>query len=661
MQRFFIACLSLLSFAAIAIIFLVYPPIRATHPALSGGNLPDLVPLNAFYADHDARWRYRLSPDGQRIAWLEAKRLKPALWVRDLDEETADVFHTPDEVRWYAWSSDGQYLLYLADRDGRENDKLVSIDVTRPGSAPRAYNFGVGVRTFLVQVPTNSGNEVLISHNGRDRAKFDLYRLNLVSGDAEPVGEVQERSVWWSFTPNGEIYARTRGLNDSTWVTELKSDNVWRPIASGGMEDSFLPLAPPDSNGRMLAISNRNRDTRALVYRHVESKKETELVARDDVDLSWVAMHPVNNEPMMAVSNPGKQVRVFLDEDLQAVLEQLYAAEGNALHFVSSTADFSKSIWEVESDTQGWSKYFVDMASGTVELFATPSIVKHADALSPTKPVFITASDGLRIPAFLTRAKGVLRPGPMVVLIHGGPVARTYWGFNGLRSWMANRGYHVLDVNYRGSDGYGRAFREAAIGEVSRKMNSDIADARQWAVDQGIADPEKVAVLGGSWGGLQTMTALTENPDLYAAGVNINGIGDISTMLQEVPVYWTGWPDWYRKYIGDPDDPAQLDEIKARSPLYNVDSVVAPTLVIQGANDVRVVRDQADRLVSAMRAAGKDVTFELIPNAGHTFANWGWKTRILTFRKIERFLAKHLGGRADGFDYAVFGAQILPF
>ena len=243
----------------------------------------------------------------------------------------------------------------------------------------------------------------------------------------------------------------------------------------------------------------------------------------------------------------------------------------------------------------------------------------------------------------------------------GGPVWRSRWGFSSLTQWLANRGYVVLDVNYRGSAGYGTAFREAAVGEVSRAMHHDIVDARAWAVKQGIADPGAVAVMGGSFGGLKTLTAMTESPDLFAAGVNINGVSDLSTMLREVPVYWTGWPDWYRKYLGDPENPDEFAEIKRRSPVNHVDRVKGPILTIQGANDVRVVRDQADRFVTAMEAAGKEQEYIVLDGAGHQFSNWGWKQRLLAFRHIERFLARELGGRADGFDYAVLGAQVLPW
>ena len=645
--------------AGIGLLFL-YRPIAATHPALTAGQLPDLVPLRAFYADSTSQWRFRLSPDGKRIAWLESKWFRPALWVRDLDADGSAVFRTPDRVRWYVWSADSRYLLYLADRDGWENDQIVSVDVSKEGAEPRTYDFGKDVKSFIAEIPSEGGAEILIAHNGRDRSKFDLYRLNLDTGDSEKLDLVTERGVNWSFDRNGEVFARRTLGHDSRWQVEVREADGWREIARGGMEESFFVLSQPDENGRLLGLSNLGRDKMALVRRDIESGDEDVVFAHGKVDLSSVRLHPETRDPIMAVSYPGRQERVFFDGDVESMTDRIGVPPGASLHLVSATRDFSKAVWEVEQDTSGWTKYLVDSQANTVELIQQPAIAHRAKALSPMEPVEIEASDGLIIPAYLTRPLGVSGPAPMVVLVHGGPVARSAWGFNGLALLLANRGYAVLDVNYRGSSGYGRAFREAAVGEVSRKMHRDVVDARQWAVDNGIADPQRIAVMGGSFGGLKTLTAMTQDPDLFAAGVSINGVSDISTMLQEVPVYWTGWPDWYRKYIGDPDDPEDVEDIRSRSPLYNAGNAKNPILIIQGSNDVRVIREQSDRMVQALQAAGKDVSYEVIDGAGHTFANMSWQQKMLMFRLIERFLARRLGGRADGFDYAVLGAQIIP-
>lgn len=645
---------------AAAFVFWSFRPIAATHPALQTG-LPDLVALRHFYADAQAKWRYRLSPDGTHIAWLEAKRLKPALWVRPLGGQETEIFHTEDEVRWYQWSADSRYLLYQADRDGWENDVIVSIDVTRPGAEPRSYDFGKGVKSWIHTVPENGGADILITHNGRDPQKFDLYRLNLDTGATTAMDLISETGVSWAVNRAGEVYGRTIYNGSDDWRSELReADGTWREIAKGGMEDWFHILAEPDESGAVLAISNLGRDTSALVRFDLASGTEEVLAQDDTVDLGWVEMDRQSGKPLSAISYPGYQNRVFFDEAYEAMLSKLPAEDNTALHRVSMTRDASKVIFETEHSTKGWSKYMVDAASGAVTTISTARIAAQAVHLSPMEPVTITARDGLTLHATLTRPKGVTGAAPMVILIHGGPVVRSAWGFRDLHSWLANRGYVVLDVNYRGSGGFGRAFREAAVGEISRAMHSDIVDARAWAVDQGLADPAKVAVLGGSFGGLKVLTALTESPELFAAGIDINGISDISTMLQEVPAYWQGWPDWYLKYIGDPSDPDDLAEIKRRSPLYNAARVQAPLLIIQGGRDVRVIQDQADRMVEALKAEGKAVDYMLIPEAGHQFSNWGWKTRIIAHRRMERFLATHLGGRADGFDYAVLGAHVLP-
>lgn len=640
-------------------VFLAFPSIPASHQSLQAG-LPELVPLRHFYANSESRWRFRLSPDGERLAWLEAKNLKPALWVRPLDGADAEIFHTDDEVRWFAWSADSRFLLYQADRDGWENDVVVSIDVTRPGAEPRSYDFGKSVKSSIHRIPAEAGNEILIEHNGRDASKFDLYRLNLDSGAAELVHEIAELGVWWAIDRKGEIYGRSRYLTPDDWRVELRDGDNWREIRRGGLEERFWILAQPEADGRILAISDIGRDKRVLVRFDPETGVEEVVFGDDEVDLSWVELDPRNGRPLSAVTYPGYQSRVFFDEEYKTTMGDLPVEGASALHRVSATHDMSKMIFEVEHSTRGWSKYLVDANTGATEAIQTPPIEALADQLSEMEPVRIAAQDGLTLHATLTRPKGVNEAAPMVIIIHGGPVARSQWGFSSLHSWLANRGYAVLDVNYRASGGFGRAFREAAVGEVSRKMHQDIVDARQWAVDQGIADPAKVAVLGGSFGGLKVLTAMTQSPDLFAAGIDINGISDISTMLQEVPVYWTGWPHWYQKYIGDPEDSAQLAEIRDRSPLYHADKVQAPLLIIQGGHDVRVIKDQADRMVQALETAGKDVEYMLLEGAGHQFRNWGWKNRLIAHRRMERFLAKHLGGRADGFDYAVLGAHLLP-
>jgi len=636
-------------------------PISPTHTAIVNAQLPPLIPLRELFANTDSRWRYRLSPDGSNMSWLESKWFKPALWVKSLNGSETNIFHTDDEVRWYEWSSDSRYLVYQADRDGWENDVLVSVDTQNPNAKPRTYDFGKDVKSFFYKIPKDAGSTVLIGHNARDRSRFDLFKLDLASGKATSIDLSVEEGVWWHITSSGEIYARTKGVGGADWQFEVRENDGWREIARGTFEDIFAPLSDPNENNISYAVSNLGRDKSALIKLNLNNGKEELVDQHSDVDYGGVLFDVKTQKPLMAMLSPDYQERRFFDAAYEAMIKSLNLPKNASVHIISATQDQSKLLVSVEEAEAGYETRLIDRATGKVSIISTPTIARYRDHISPVQPVFITAKDGLKIPAFVSKPKGVTGPAPMVIIIHGGPVSRTYGGWNRLRVWLNNRGYAVLDVNYRSSSGYGRKFREAAIGEVSRKMDQDILDARQWAVDQGVADHDKIAVFGGSFGGLKVLTAMTRNPELYAAGIDINGISDILSMLQEVPVYWRGWPDWYRKYIGNPDNPADKKEIIDRSPLTHANKLNKPLLIIQGTNDVRVIRGQADKMVKALKKHNAPLDYVLLDGAGHQFRNWGWQNRIITSRVMERFLAKHLGGRADGFDYAETGAHILKF
>ena len=640
-------------------LFWVFRPIAVTHPQLAKADLPQIIPLRALYANSDSRWRYQISPDGNKLSWLESKWLKPALWVKSLEGNATAIFHTKDEVRRYSWSSDSRYLIYHADRDGWENDILVSIDTANPNAEPHSYDFGRDVKSYLYKVPQDESSTVVIAHNGRDRSRFDLYRLDLQSGQTEAMDLSVEDGVKWHVTRNGNIFARTRFVSGADWRFEMREDDKWREVMHGTFEDIFQPISEPDEQQFAYAISNIGWDKSALVRINLKNGMQKIIDQHPAVDYGRVLMDTKTQMPMMAMLSPGYQELKFFNETFKSTIDKLSLPKNSAVHIVSTTHDMSKLLVTIQEAEAGFETKLIDRSSGAVTSISKPDIARYRDQISPVKPVFIKAKDGLSIPAFVSVPMGVDGPAPMVIIIHGGPTARTYWGWSRFRAFLNNRGYVVLDVNYRSSSGYGRKFREAAIGEVSRKMDQDITDARQWAVDEGIADPAKVAVFGGSFGGLKVLTAMTRNPDLYAAGIDINGISDIVSMLQEVPVYWRGWSDWYRKYIGNPDDPVVRKEIADRSPLSHADKLKNPLLIIQGTNDVRVIRNQAERMVEALKKHKAPVEYVLLKGAGHQARNWGWKQRIIIMRRIERFLAKHLGGRADGFDYAVLGAHIL--
>jgi len=645
---------------AVGAVAWVYRPIVETHPALVKAELPPIIPLREFYASTEARWRYQLSPDGKNLSWLESKWFKPALWVKPLSGGGRAVFHTDDEVRWYRWSADSRYLIYQADRDGWENDLLVTIDTQKPEAQPRSYDFGSNVKSFLVQIPDSGEDSVVIAHNGRDRARFDLYRLNLTTGKTKSLGQSQERGIYWHLSRDGDVYALTRYYDKDKWTFEIDLEGVWKPLVQGEFGDSFSPLGAWEKDNTFLALSNMGRDKKALVKFDIRTARETVLSVSDKVDISGVLTTRETGKPQVLISHPDHQKLEFFDPQLAALVEKMNLPENAHLNFHTITNDRSKLLVSIEEANAGFKVKMVDNATGDVTAISTPPIARFREHMSKVESVTIPARDGLKIPAYLSRPKGVEGPAPLVIVIHGGPIWRAFGGWDGFRQFLNNRGYAVLDVNYRGSDGYGRAFREAAKDAVSREMDDDITDARAWAVKEGIADPSKVAVFGGSFGGLKVLTAMTRNPDLYAAGIDVNGLSDLASFRNEIPPYWRGWDFWYDKNLGDPNDPEDLKEIIDRSPITHAAKLAAPLMIIQGTNDVRVKRIQSDRMVEALRKANGPVDYVLLEGAGHQFRNWGWKTRMKTYRKIERFLAKNLGGRADGFDYALFGAQVLP-
>ncbi len=326
----------------------------------------------------------------------------------------------------------------------------------------------------------------------------------------------------------------------------------------------------------------------------------------------------------------------------------------------AATQDFSKVIVKTSDPVSATTTYLLDLENDKVDLLAEAPLAKYKDSFSSYEGVQIEAEDGLKIPAYLYRPKGITGPVPMIIMVHGGPISRTRGSFNTFYAMLNNRGYAVLDVNYRGSWGYGRKFAETGKGEIASKMSSDIIDARRWAVEQGIADPNKVGIFGVSWGGFEVMTAVTQNSDLFAAAVNINGITDLSTMLTEVPDYWRGWQEWLTEYGADPSTKEGLKYLQDRSALYHADKMKTPLLIVQATNDVRVVQSQSDRLVAELEKHDAPYEYQLIKGVGHNPAGWPWQKRYLMIRDVEHFFAEHLGGRTGGYDYAILGAHILP-
>jgi dipeptidyl aminopeptidase/acylaminoacyl peptidase len=405
------------------------------------------------------------------------------------------------------------------------------------------------------------------------------------------------------------------------------------------------------------ALSSRGRDRVALVAIHPTLGWERVIFEDSTVDVTGVAMSRVTGDPLIAYAEPGYPRYEILDAGLRKDLDALQHAQGPepfGVQIVSSDNAETRLVVLIYTSTQH-RYYLVDRSSGSFTLLAEGVADDIAQSLGPMEPVSIASRDGLQLAGYLTRPRGTIQKTlPMVLLVHGGPWMRTHWG-DPFRSedasyaqFLASRGYAVLQVDFRGSTGYGRSFLAAGIGEFGGKMQEDLLDAVNWAVQAGVADPQRIAIMGWSYGGYAALTGLTMTPEVFACGVSVAGPTDLASLIESFPPYWTvDLSRWY-DYVGDPALPEDRKEMTLKSPLSHAGKLQRPVLIVQGANDVRVRPDQAERMVAALRRAGKPVDYLVIPQMGHGMG-W-WAHRLAVLRRTETFLHGCLGGRASRFD-----------
>jgi len=353
-------------------------------------------------------------------------------------------------------------------------------------------------------------------------------------------------------------------------------------------------------------------------------------------------------EPLAVVTYPGRQAIRFFDAALEADLAVLRRHSPTGLRILSF--DDGERLVTVEVFTEkGYENYLVDRRTGETHLLGRSQMVQFAHALGTTEPITLSARDGVRLRGYLTRPPGFGAPGPMVLVVHGGHWARDYWRYAPVVQFLANRGYAVLQVNYRGSTGYGRAFRELAVGEYAGKMHDDLIDSVRWAVAGGVADPARVAIYGGSYGGYAALVGMTFTPDVFACGVDIVGISNLVSFYETVPPYWkVSVMPLFHKYVGDPSRPEDRRRLEAKSPLFKADQVKRPLLIIHGSRDIRVNVRESEQMIAALKQAGKDVRSVVFPDEGHQREYGNWRNALRHYSEVENFLARCLGGRKSG-------------
>lgn len=445
----------------------------------------------------------------------------------------------------------------------------------------------------------------------------------------------------------GEVIAVKRRIDDTSWSFDVRDGDDWRSIVKGGAEDEFwLENYPAVGADWAWAISNRGRDKQVAVKLNLKTGAEAIFYEDKRADVTNLWVDEVTNKPLGAWSMPDYPSRKIFDPALESAIRRISEDGKFSVSFRSWTRGKSIFTVRVNRDTTGRQMFLLNQKTGGLTHLASPAVSEHSDYLSEMKPVRFKARDGLMLNAYLTIPAGTNGKNlPMVLAVHGGPFWRDWWGYRSWDQFFANRGYAVLRVNYRGSTGYGRAFMQAAKKQFARKMHDDLIDGVNWAIKEGIADPDKVAIYGRSYGGYSTLVGLTFTPEVFAAGVNVVGVADLITALETFPAYWKNWLGRWHLYVGRIEDPEDRADMASRSPINFVDKISKPLLVVQGANDVRVVREHSDRIVAAVEKKGLDVEYIVFDDEGHAIRKW--KNRMTLARAIDQFLAKHLGGRAE--------------
>jgi dipeptidyl aminopeptidase/acylaminoacyl peptidase len=631
--------------------------VQPTQKSLKHAKLPPLLPVRDFVANTDYNGFYRLSPDGTRLAWKAVAGTRSEIFVRTLGKDDTHSLGFGVYGYPFVWAQDSRHLLFIKDAGGNENFHLFRVGTDRPAQQPVDITPLKHTRVAIQQIIADDPAHILVLHNGRDKAVFDLYRLNLDSGKMTLLYRNDGQTLRLVTDRQGRLRARVRQVDGERRLELPQPDGTWRLLTRWSQDDDVAPLAFDASGKGLWMLSNRGRDKRALVRLDVASGKEQVVYAAPEVDVRQVQISKVSHAPVLAYTMPDYPHLQILDPALRQTLARIRQSGPVGIR-VTSADDSEQRVTLVVNTDREVSHYLLERRDGKLTLLGHGVSHAYADELSSMRPVSFHARDGLTLHGYLTIPKGMTKgPLPMVLLVHGGPFARNIWRYNRLVQFLANRGYAVLQVNYRGSSGYGRTFMEKAVGEFAGKMHDDLLDGVAWAVREGIADPDHVAIMGASYGGYATLVGLTMSPRTFACGIDLMGPADLVSLTENFPVYWRPYQHRWLRYVGDPADPAQRARMRAKSPLTYAERVERPLLVIQGANDVRVKQDQSERMVAGRRATGRDVDYLVLSGEGHRIRHW--PSRLKAYRATEDFLADCLGGRSSGFDYYQLGSWLF--
>ncbi len=608
--------------------------------------MPRLVPMKDFFKNPE-KAAFQLSPDGVHLAFLKPWQNRLNVHVQKIGEEkeTRISSATERDITGYIWANNSR-IVYIQDTAGDENFRLYAVNAD--GSDFKELTPFEKVRVGIVDELKNNDNEMLISMNKRDPRLFDVYRINIYTGKMEMI--VQNPGYFTGYLTDHDGKLRvafaTDGVNTSVFYREREKDS-FQSLITTNFRDNFAPTVFTYDNKNLYVASNIGRDKIAYVEYDIKNKKETNLIyEHPEVDVAVLLKSDKRKIITGVIYTTDKRRYHFFDEERARLQEELEKQlPGYEVIVSNMSRDETKALVRTFSDRSLGAYYYLDRNTNEFRKLAEVSPWLNEGELAEMKPITYTSRDGLTIHGYLTLPNG-LKPKnlPVVVNPHGGPWARDIWAFNPEVQFLANRGYAVLQMNFRTSTGYGKKFWEAGFKQWGLAIQDDITDGVKWLIDQGIADPKKVGIYGGSFGGYATLAGVAFTPDLYACAVDYVGVSNLFTLIKTIPPYWEPMRQMFYEMMGDPVKDKELYE--RISPLFHADKIKAPLLVAQGANDPRVNKKESDQIVEVLRKRGIKVTYMVKENEGHGFHNE--ENRFDFYRAMEEFLGKYLGGRVEG-------------
>ena len=598
------------------------------------------IPLEDFFKNPE-KSSYQISPDGSFYSFMAPYKNRMNIFIQKIGDSSATqlTFEEARDIAGYFWPNNEQ-IVFLKDEAGDENFHLFGVNID--GSNPIGFTDFDGVRAQIIDDLPDQKDFVVIGLNKRNKQVFDPYRLNLKTGEISMLAENPGNIQGWMFDHDGKLRIATAivdGVNQSILYRENEEDE-FKTIITTNFKEGFNPQFFTFDNKNIIGSSNLGRDKYAIVeFDPVTAKEVKVLYSNDDYDVNGVGYSRKRKVITAAYFESWKSERHYFDSTSKATFEKIQKQlAGYEIGITGVNKDENILILRTYSDKSLGAYYIYNSEDDKMKKIVDVSPWIDENEMSNQLPIAYQSRDGLKINGYLTLPKGYNMENaknlPVVINPHGGPWARDSWGFNPEIQFLANRGYAVLQMNFRGSTGYGRKFFESSFKKWGREMQDDITDGTQWLIDKGIADSTRIAIYGGSYGGYATLMGLVKEPKMYAAGVDYVGVSNMFTFMKTIPPYWEPMLEMMYEMVGDVEkDSTMLREV---SPVFHVDKIKAPLFIAQGANDPRVNVDESDQMVKAMKEKGIDVEYLVKKDEGHGFRNE--ENRFEFYRAMEKFL-----------------------